>query len=66
VHSVHYVTPTDDNQHQAERMKVRGIFNSVNQEVGEIIVADVDQARIMELVAADRSALEALIQGARG
>jgi isocitrate lyase len=66
VHSVHYVTPTDDNQHQAERMKVRGIFNSVNQEVGEIIVADVDQARVMELVAADRSALEALIQGARG
>jgi isocitrate lyase len=62
VDSVHYVTPTDDNRHQAERMKARGIFNSVNQEVGEIIVADVAQARIMELLAADRLALEALIQ----
>jgi isocitrate lyase len=59
---VHYLTPTDDNQHQAERMKARGIFDSVNQEVGEIIVAEVDQARIKELLAADRSALEALIQ----
>jgi isocitrate lyase len=62
VDSVHYVTPTDDNRHQAERMKARGIFNSVNQEVGEIIVADVAQTRILELLAADRSALEALIQ----
>ena len=33
--SVHYVTPTEDNEHQAEGMKAEGIFASVAQEVGE-------------------------------
>jgi isocitrate lyase len=34
----------------------------VNEEVGEIIVADVDPARVKELLAPDRAALEKLIQ----
>jgi isocitrate lyase len=61
VDSVHYVTPTEDNQRQAEGMKAQGLFGSVAQEVGAIIVADVNQVRVNELLAADRKALEALI-----
>jgi isocitrate/methylisocitrate lyase len=61
VDSVHFVTPTEDNQRQAEGMRALGLFGSVVQEVGEIIVADVAKARVRELVAADREALEALI-----
>ncbi len=60
VDSAHYVTPTEDNQRQAEGMKREGLFRSVALEVGEIIVADVDKARLKELVA-DRAALEALV-----
>jgi len=61
VYSVHYVTPTEDNQRQAEGMKALGLFSSVTQEVGEIIVADVNQERVKQLLAADRAALRALI-----
>jgi isocitrate lyase len=64
VDSAHYVTPTEDNQRQAEGMRKEGLFRSVVQEVGEIIVADVDQARVRELLAPDRQALKALIEGA--
>lgn len=61
VDSVHYLTPTDDNRHQAEGMKKRGLFSSVNTEVGLIIVADVDHERVEALVDSDRAALRALI-----
>ncbi|MFZ1162376.1 isocitrate lyase/phosphoenolpyruvate mutase family protein, partial [Mycobacterium sp.] len=47
---VYYVTPTEDNIYQTEKMKSHGIFSNVYQEVGEIIVADVNQARIDELL----------------
>ncbi|HZZ84069.1 MAG TPA: isocitrate lyase ICL2 [Anaeromyxobacteraceae bacterium] len=63
VDSAHYVTPTEDNARQAEGMKAERLFSSVVQEVGEIIVADVDKARVKELCAPDRAALEALIAG---
>src|SRR5574337_361784 len=59
--AVHYVTPTQDNLYQTEKMKSHGIFSSVHQEVGEIIVADVNQSRIDELLAPDRVALQKLI-----
>jgi isocitrate lyase len=61
--SVHFLTPTDDNLKQCEGMKARGIFRSVATEIGEIIVADVVKDRVKDLVAADRTALEALIKG---
>jgi isocitrate lyase len=63
VDSVHYLTPTDDNRRQTEGMKAHGIFASVHDEVGQIIVADVDPKRISALVAADGAALNALIAG---
>ena len=58
---VHFVTPTDDNRRQAEGMKSHGIFHSANMEIGEIVVADVNKARVKELAGADTSALDALI-----
>jgi isocitrate lyase len=61
--SVHYVTPTEDNQRQAEGMRKQGLFSLVNEEVGEIIVADVDPERVKALLAPDREALQALIAG---
>lgn len=59
--AVHYVTPTEDNLYQTEKMKSHGIFGEVNQEVGEIIVADVNHPRINELLKPDRVALRRLI-----
>jgi isocitrate lyase len=43
-------------------MKAHGIFTGVNKDVGEIIVADVNPARIAELLAPDRAALQKLIR----
>ena len=60
--AVYYVTPTEDNKYQTEKMKAHGIFSTVNKDVGEIIVADVNQARIDELLGSDRKALQKLIR----
>jgi isocitrate lyase len=59
---VHYVSPTEDNQYQAAKMKSHGIFRDVAQEVGQIIVADVDDERVAQLLAPDRTALGKLIR----
>jgi isocitrate lyase len=59
--SVHYVTPTEDNQAQTEGMKRLGLFTEVNTEIGDIIVASVNTAGIAELVQNDSPAREALI-----
>jgi isocitrate lyase len=61
VYSAHYVTPTEDNKRQAEGMKKQGLFGLVNEEVGEMIVADVNPDRVKELLAPDRAALQKLI-----
>ena len=60
--AVYYVTPTEDNIYQTEKMKSHGIFRDVHQDVGEIIVAEVNQPRIDELLAPDRAALGRLIR----
>jgi len=60
--SVHYVSPTEDNQYQAAKMKSHGLFSDVQTEVGQIIVAHVNRARIEELLAPDRTALWKLIR----
>ena len=59
---VHYVTPTEDNEHQTQKMKRLGIFSDVNTEVGRIIVADVNRPRVAELVRPDGEALSRLIR----
>jgi isocitrate lyase len=60
--SVHFVTPTEDNRYQAERMKAHGLFSEVNTEVGQIIVTKVNQPRIEQLLEPDREALRKLIR----
>jgi isocitrate lyase len=60
--SLHYLTPTEDNQRQTRRMKDLGIFTVVRTEIGQIIVADVDRERVSELVHADGKRIAELIQ----
>jgi isocitrate lyase len=60
--AVHYVSPTDDNRYQAQKMKTHGLFSDVHDEVGHIIVADVSADGIKALLAPDRDRLNALIQ----
>jgi isocitrate lyase len=62
VFSVHYVSPTEDNQYQAQKMMKHRIFSDVHDEVGQIIVAEVDAEGITRLLAQDRKALENLIR----
>jgi isocitrate lyase len=60
--AVHYVSPTDDNRYQAQKMKTHGLFSDVHDEVGHIIVADVTAEGIKALLAPDQDRLNALIQ----
>ena len=60
--SVHYVSPTDDNRYQAQKMRTHGLFSDVHDEVGDVIVADVSTEGVRALLAPDRDRLNALIQ----
>lgn len=60
-HKVHYVSPTEDNTKQTEGMKRLGIFQTVNTEIGDIIVCAVNDDGVEELVKQDSSELESLI-----
>jgi len=60
--SVHYVTPTEDNQFQTQRMKSVGIFSDVHTEIGQIIVAQVSKERVAELLQPDRVGLLEIIR----
>lgn len=59
--ALHYLTPTPDNESQAPAMKRLGMFTYVKAEVGEIIVADVNNEQIAELVGEDPAALREFI-----
>ena len=60
--SVHYLTPTEDNESQTQRMKSMGIFSDVQTEVGQIIVANVNKQVVDELLKPDRAALLEMIR----
>ena len=60
--SVHYLTPSEDNRSQTQRMRDLGIFTVVRTEIGQIIVADVDRERVGELVRPDGELLAELIR----
>ena len=60
--SVHYVSPTEDNQYQTEKMKAQGIYSKVVTEVGQIIVADVNVEGVKELADPEGDAIEKLIR----
>ena len=59
--SIHYVTPTDDTVGQTKGMQKLGIFDDVNVEIGDIIVARIDQEHVPELLDQDLVALTKLI-----
>jgi isocitrate lyase len=59
--SLHYLTPTEDNRSQTQRMQDLGIFSVVRTEIGQIIVADVDRERVSELVRPGGDSLAELI-----
>ncbi len=59
--SVHYVTPTEDNQFQAEGMQGLGLYEEIRTEIGEIIVAQVNADRVKDLVKPDSEELKKLI-----
>ncbi len=61
IFSVHYVSPTEDNRYQTQKMKAHGLFRDVHDEVGHMIVAEIDAGRIEALLAADKKQLEDLI-----
>jgi len=61
VDTVHYVTPTDDNQRQAKGMLGLGLYEDIQTEVGQIIVARVNAERVKTLVTPDSEELRKLI-----
>jgi isocitrate/methylisocitrate lyase len=60
--AVHFVSPTDDNRYQAQKMKTHGLFSDVHDEVGHVIVADVSADGVKALLAPEQDHLNALIQ----
>lgn len=59
--SVHYVTPTEDNQRQAEGMRGLGLYSEIRIEIGEIIVAQVNTDCVKGLVKPESAELKKLI-----
>ena len=58
---VHYVSPTEDNLMQTKGMMRLGIYESVNTEVGHIIVTKVNVDYVKELLNPNRRELKRLI-----
>ena len=58
---VHYLSPTEDNEHQALKMERFGIFSNVDNHGGLILVAAVNPGRIVELLNPDQVVLRKLI-----
>jgi isocitrate lyase len=62
--AIHYLSPTEDNQKQTQRMKALGILKKINMEAGLIIVATIEARRVAELLHPNRNALGGLISKA--
>ena len=58
---IHYLTPTEDNHGAAASMRTRGIFSRTSDEVGDIIVADIDAAFVAALVKPESPERQGLI-----
>ncbi|HEY4002010.1 MAG TPA: isocitrate lyase family protein, partial [Candidatus Xenobia bacterium] len=59
--SVHYVSPTEDNERQAQGMKRLGLFDEVATEVGDVFVATVNTEHIKALLQPDLAELRSLV-----
>ncbi|MCB0405551.1 MAG: isocitrate lyase family protein [Bdellovibrionales bacterium] len=53
VKKVHFLSPTEDNFRQIEGMRALGFYGSVNKEVGEVMVAEVNRDFIERALAED-------------
>jgi isocitrate lyase len=62
--AIHYLSPTEDNHRQCEGLQHLGIFESVYDEVGQIIVANVNGAVVADLAQPTSNAREKLIDKA--
>jgi isocitrate lyase len=62
--SLHYLTPTEDNRLQTQRMQDLGMFTVVRTEIGQIIVADVNRERVTELIRPEGDSITELIRKA--
>jgi hypothetical protein len=62
--AVRYVSPTDDNRYQAQKMKTDSLFADIRGEVGHIVVAHVNTEGVKALLIRDRNRLNALIRSA--
>ena len=60
---IHYLTPTDDNHRMAANLLDLEIFDTVTEEVGEIIVANIKRSTVQHLATED-GAIQSLIQKA--
>ncbi len=61
--AIHYLAPTDDNRAAAEALTRRGLFSSNHDEVGDIIVADINAVAVANLVKPDSPERQAIITG---
>ena len=61
VSTVQYVSPTEDNRYQTQKMKTHGLYSDVHDEVGDIIVCDVSPDNVKVLLAPDHARLTDLI-----
>jgi len=59
--SIHYLTPTEDNRHLCESLQRLGLFKTIGDEVGEIIVCDIDPEVVKTLVGSSSEARDRLI-----
>lgn len=62
--SIHYVSPTEDNQHLAAGIRELGIYENIQTEIGQIIVAQVNTERVRALAKPDSEDLRQLINRA--
>ncbi|MDO5737505.1 MAG: isocitrate lyase/phosphoenolpyruvate mutase family protein [Propionibacteriaceae bacterium] len=60
--TVHYLSPTEDNNQQTRSMAEQGLFSDVNTEVGQIIVAKVDEAKVATLTDDSTGAMDTFIR----
>ncbi|HVZ37572.1 MAG TPA: isocitrate lyase ICL2 [Polyangiaceae bacterium] len=59
--SVHYLTPSEDNERQTRALKEVGLFSGLKLDSGLIILAEVNAERVAGLVAKDSKALKDLL-----
>ncbi|MEZ4750938.1 MAG: isocitrate lyase/phosphoenolpyruvate mutase family protein [Bdellovibrionota bacterium] len=62
VKKVHFLSPTEDNDMQIEGMRALGFYSSVNKEVGDVMVAEVNQGFIESVLAENQVELKNVIQ----